>query len=409
MIRKLRFRFVAISTSLLFSLLFVLIFVTSSLNYNSVLAYSDTVIGILSDNRGTFPDPEKMEALEKERPLSKELPYETRYFSVLTDTDGTVLSSDTSKIATVDSETAVTYAQKVLDSGTQSGFIGTFRYAVSSNSSGKLIIFLDCERKLHDFYSFMWTSIWITFVGYAIVFILIVFFSGQIVKPFADNYERQKLFITDAEHELKTPLAIIDADAEVLGMEIGENEWLEDIQKQTKRLTIMTNALVYLSRMEEADSKLQSIDFPLSDVVAETAQSFQSLAISQGKTFQLDIEPMLSFFGDAKAFYQLTSILLDNAVKYSGDGGEIQLSLHRVNSSIRLSVQNTAEPISNEDLKHLFDRFYRTDKSRNTETGGHGIGLSIARAIVTAHKGTIKASAPDCHSLRITASFPIQH
>lgn len=379
--------------------------IVNLMNYRAVVTYSDTVIGILADNHGVFPDADKFDGLRKGHTFSKELPYETRYFTVRLDTEGNIVFTDTGKTASVDTKTAISYAKEAWDEGT-TGFIDDYRYAVRSNVTGSLIIFLDCGRKLDDFYSFMWTNIWISLAGFAVVFLLILILSKRIVKPFAENYEKQKQFITDAGHELKTPLTIIDADVDVLGIEFGDdNEWLQDIQKQTNRLAVMTNALVYLSRMEEADNQLQMVDFPISDVIAETAQSFQTLASAQGRTLELKIQPMLSFYGDAKAFHQLTSILLDNAVKYSGEGGRIQLSLYRKGNVLRLEVQNTSAPIPPEQLAHLFDRFYRTDKSRNTETGGSGIGLSIARAIVTAHKGTIKATMTDSSSLLISVTL----
>lgn len=405
MIQRMRIKFVALSMALLLGLLAVIMAIVDLINYRAVVTYSDTVIDILADNRGAFPGADKFDDLRREHPFSKEFPYETRYFTVRLDAEGNIIYTDTGKIAAVDTETAIYYAEKVRD-GETTGFIGDYRYAIRSDKAGSLIIFLDCGRKLDDFYSFMWTNIWINLAGFAAVFVLIVILSKRIMRPFAENYEKQKLFITDAGHELKTPLTIIDADVDVLGIELGaENEWLQDIQKQTKRMTVMTNALVYLSRMEEADNHLQMVDFPISDMVAEAAQSFQTLAMTQGKTLELKIQPMLSFYGDAKAFHQLTSILLENAIKYSGEKGRILLSLYRKGNVLRLEVQNTSAPIPPEQLAHLFDRFYRTDKSRNTETGGFGIGLSIAKAIVTAHKGTIKASMPDPFSLLISVTL----
>lgn len=405
MIRKLRIKFVALSMGLLLLLLTVILGAVNLLNYYSVINYSDSVLDILTDNNGAFPD--KFDRRQPEHNFSMELPYETRYFTVHLNDGGQVVFADTGKIAAVNTETAIHYAMTVSGSGTQSGFIGDYRYTVKKDPLGSLIVFLDCGRRLNDFQDFMVISICITLAGYAVVFILMIFFSKKIVKPFSENYEKQKLFITDAGHELKTPLTIIDADADVLEMEIGENEWLRDIQKQTKRLAVLTQALVYLSRMEETGADMPAIDFPLSDVILETAQSFQALALSQNKRIILNVQPMLTFCGDDKAFRQLTSILLDNAVKYSGEEGVISLRLYQSGRIVRLSVQNTSGPISDEELEHLFDRFYRTDKSRNTETGGHGIGLSIAKAIVTAHKGTIQASSPDKNSLLITAAFPL--
>ena len=270
-----------------------------------------------------------------------------------------------------------------------------------------MMIFVDCGRNLHAARSFLLTSVGISLAGFVAVSLLLYILSARIVKPISDAYEKQAQFITNASHDLKTPITIIDADADVLEMELGENEWLQDIGRQTRRLAGLIDELVCLSRMEEKDAHIQMIDFPVSDVVSETAQSFEAAAIAQEKILTIEIQPMLSLCGDEKAMRQLTSILLDNALKYSTDKGTISLSLKKSDRFVCLSVCNTCDPVSPEDIKHLFDRFYRADKSRNSQTGGYGIGLSIAKAIVTAHKGTIFAASPDEHSLRITAKFPM--
>ena len=172
-------------------------------------------------------------------------------------------------------------------------------------------------------------------------------------------------------------------------MDIGENEWLHDIQNQTKRLAQLTNSLILLSRMEEQQPQTEMIEFPVSDVVEEAAAAFQALAKTQGKQLSCHVQPMLSMVGDEKAIRQLVSILLDNAIKYSDAEGRIELTLEKQKNLIRLSVFNTAQSVPRESLPHLFDRFYRTDQSRNSRTGGYGLGLSIASAVVSAHKGKI--------------------
>ena len=195
---------------------------------------------------------------------------------------------------------------------------------------------------------------------------------------------------------------------DVLELDYGENEWLKDIQKQTTRLTELTNDLVYLAKMEEADTAMQMIAFPISDVIDEVSSSFHSLAQTQSKTFICKIQPMLTLKGDEKAIRQLASILLDNALKYSPERGTVSLTLNRQGKTINLSVYNTtASEMDPAKLPHLFDRFYRMDSSRNSQTGGHGIGLSIAQAVVNAHGGKIQAVTEDGRSLKITASLPI--
>lgn len=217
----------------------------------------------------------------------------------------------------------------------------------------------------------------------------------------------RRKFITDAGQEIKTPLTIIGADTDLLELDLGENEWLDDIKRQTKRLTGLTQDLIYLARMDEEQPQLQPIEFPLSDMAEELGQSFQNLAAAQSKQFLTEIQPMLSLTGDEKAIRQLMSILLDNAVKYTPEGGRISFALKKEGRSIWLSVSNdTAVPMEKEVLDRPFDRFYRTDQSRNSSTGGYGLGLSIARSIVSAHKGKIRAENSGGNNLTITASLP---
>ena len=326
--------------------------------------------------------------------MSSELPYESRYFSVLLDSEGEVLTTDTGKIARIDTSDAVEYAKQVLKSGKERGFLEGYRYVVVNSDSEVRVIFLV-------------TAVVVSTAGLLAVLILMIFLSARIVKPFSENYEKQKRFITDAGHELKTPLTIIDADAEVLEMDFGENEWLSDIQSQTRRLADLTNNLILLSRMEEERTKELMVDFPLSDIAEETVGTFQALAKTQNKVLESNITPMIAMKGDEKAIRRLITILLDNAVKYAKENGRISVTLEKQKKRIRLSVFNTTEQISKEHMEHLFDRFYRTDRSRNSETGGYGLGLSIAAATVEAHRGKITATTEDEKSLLITVIFPI--
>ena len=216
----------------------------------------------------------------------------------------------------------------------------------------------------------------------------------------AESYEKQKQFITDAGHEIKTPLAIIKADADVLEMDYEDNEWVKDIQHQTERLTSLTNDLVSLARMEEGKSAVTFSEFPLSETVEEECSAYLMLAQSGGKQILSEIQPALFLNGDEKAIRRLVNIFLDNAMKYSPENSEIKVSLKKTGKQIRFSVLNqTKEPVNRDNLDRMFDRFYRMDASRNSETGGHGIGLSMAKAITEAHGGKISASSEDGTSL----------
>lgn len=219
------------------------------LYYREVVSDSDDTLEFLMENGGTFP---KQEWENEKVAFSPELPYESRYFSV-------------------DFSMAVRYAKSILKSGKTQGFVGNYRYLVSDDADKVQIVFLDCGRTLSGFWRFLIISVWVAAFGLVAVFILIFLFSKRIIRPMSENYEKQKRFITDAGHEIKTPLTIIDADADVLEMELGENEWLADNRNQTRRMTALTNDLIYLSRMEEAKNGMPMIDFPLSDVTEEVA------------------------------------------------------------------------------------------------------------------------------------------
>ncbi len=411
MIKKLRIKLIAVSMVSLFTVLLVIAGTINLMNYIGIIKDADSILSVLAENDGVFPKsevpPGGMNPLIHDF-RSPEVPYESRYFSVLLDGSGSVISVDTGKIAAIDTSEAIEYAQTMLEKSKDKGFFENYRYTKQVTEDGIRIIFLDCYRGLSTFRSFLLTSIGVSFFGMLAVFILMILLSEKIVKPISDSYEKQKQFITDAGHEIKTPLTIIDADAEILEMDYGDNEWLKDIQTQVKRLTALTENLTLLSRLEE-QSPLQEmmIEFPVSDVVSETAQSFQGPAKTRGKTFSMDIEPMLSFRGGEKSIRQLVSILLDNALKYSPEGGTVSISLKKQNKSLCLKVYNTAQNVDTHNLDRLFDRFYRGDKSRSSETGGYGIGLSVAKAIVTSHKGKITASSKDGKSLTIAVTLPI--
>lgn len=414
MIRKLRIKLILASMLSLLLVLGIIFCTVGILNYTKIVADADSILTILRENDGSFPmgdhSQNNTDFLEDhpkgDHRFSAELPYESRYFSVFLSTDGSVISVNTGKIAAVDTTTAIDYAQSVVTEGNAQGFVEDYRYTVYIVGDEIHIVFLDYGREMGSFRTFLFTGVAVSLIGLLAVLLLLIFLSGRIVKPFSENYEKQKQFITDAGHELKTPLTIIDADAEILEMDIGENEWLADIQMQTKRLAQLTNSLIQLSRMEE-QPQVEKIEFPLSDVVEETVETFQALAKTQNKNLSSRIQPMLSLNGDEKSIRQLVTILMDNAVKYSDNGGKIEVTLEKQKNQIRLSVFNTADSVPKESLTALFNRFYRADPSRNSKTGGYGLGLSIASAIVAAHRGKIGATTQDEKSLLITVTFPI--
>ncbi len=439
--KRLQLRFVLLTMLCLAVILAALVAVLNIMSYRSMVRSADRVLSILAENQGQFPDlnrradrgdgrgpdhdelpPEepgeqkdaghegKRESKEKGSSFffSAELPHESRFFSVLLDGENSPVEIETSHIAAIGDETAINLALRVSASGEARGFFGIYRYVKVMDTEGLRIIFLDTSNTMANYYSVLFNSIGIALVLLILVLIIISFLSHRILRPIAESYEMQRQFISDAGHELKTPLTIIRADADVLEMELGENEWLEDIQRQTGRLSELTNNLLLLSRMEDTQSALTIIDFPLSDCVLETAASFETLAKARERELVCDVEPMLTLRGDERSISHLVSVLLDNAIKYSPRGGVIRLNLEKTARNVQLTVYNsTMEDIPREALPRLFDRFYRIDSARNSGVGGHGIGLSLAKAIVSAHGGKIQASIPDRKAIVFTVTLPI--
>lgn len=415
MINKLRRKFIAIAMCSMVLVLGCIVAAMNIMNYWNVNEDADRTLNIISNNGGVFPKDfsdqgnmqgEKPDDLQKKKlpvEMSPEAPFETRYFTVEIDSTGNVSSVNTGKIAAVSDSDAKTMAENLYSKNKTNGFINNYKYRLIDTQSGKMYIFLDCNQRLQTFYSFLITSVVVSFGGIVLVFLLVLIFSKLAVKPVAESYQKQKRFITDASHEIKTPLTIIDANTEVLNMEYGENEWLKSTSNQVKRLTKFTERLVFLSRMDEEREVLQKTDFSISDAVYEATKPFKAMAKSQNKTLNISVQPNVSYYGDESSIIQLVSLLLENAMKYSDDEGTVSLKFCTNGKNKVLSVKNTVEEIQKGRLDMLFDRFYRTDKSRNSQTGGFGIGLSVAKAIVNAHKGKITAVSADGKSIEITA------
>lgn len=221
------------------------------------------------------------------------------------------------------------------------------------------------------------------------VFLLALLFSGRAVRPIAQSVEKQRQFITDAGHELKTPLTIISANCEVLEMEMEKNEWLTGIEKQVARLRKLVNDLVALSRLDEGRPMGEEARFSLSDAVCDTALAFSAAAERAGKRLRVEAEPGVFVTGDEAALRQLTAILVDNAVKYADAGGAVSVCLRGGRHPV-LTVENDCRSVDEMPLSRLFDRFYRFDPAR-TGDGSHGLGLSIARSIAEAHRAALRA------------------
>ncbi|MBE6631698.1 MAG: HAMP domain-containing histidine kinase [Ruminococcaceae bacterium] len=409
MIEKLKGKLIVLSMASLFILLIIIVCGMNLINYRSVTAEADEILELLSANKGIFPEFKEGNGGKLPHGMSPEMPYESRYFTVFFDKENNIDLVDVRRIASVDRELAENYAEDIIVLGKHKGYIDRFRYFLNEEINGSRLTFLDCGRRLDSFRTFLISSCLMAFVGFLTVFAVVFVFSGKIVRPMAENYEKQKRFITDAGHEIKTPLTIIKANVDILEMENGKNECLDDIRKQTERLTGLTGDLIMLTRMEEKGDTANMIELPLSDIVSECAAAFRAPAIAGEKTLKTDIEPMLTLKGNDSSLRKLLSVLLENALKYSHEGSEISLKLIKQSKNALLSVSNVTKiPLNSKDTDRIFDRFYRVDTSRNSDMGGYGIGLSVAKAIALAHGGKIWVDFQNKNIFKIFVQLPLE-
>ena len=294
---------------------------------------------------------------------------------------------------------------QALEKGKTSGFIGSYRFLKVETNVGDLILFLNCQRELDSYESFVKNSILISIGVILSVLVLIILVSKRVIAPIQETYLKQKQFITGASHELKTPLAIISSNADVLEMMNGDSKWTTNIHNQVDRLTSLVNSLVVFSRMEEKDT-VERTSFDLTETLKSRIEDFDELANFQKKYIVTDIDENLNYYGEKDSIIQLMDILLENAIKYAPEDSDILVKLNKNRKYATLKVSNKAN-VEKGDLSKVFDRFYRLDESRNSAIKGYGIGLSMAQLIAEKHKETIQAYAPEDGIFKIEVRFTL--
>ena len=397
MLKKLRRRFIAAAMAAIGAVTLVLLCAVNLWNYKITTDSLDATLDIMSLT-GSYSSGKDYSLPEIFGGHSSEEMYMTRFFAVYYDQNGKAAGVFRDYIATVSVEQALSYSSDALSSGRERGYYGDYRYRVLGASGGSIVVFLNAVPEQQSMKTLLRVSVIVSLLALLAAFALITAFSKKATAPYMKNMQLQKQFITDAGHELKTPLTSISTSADVLKLETGENEWVDNIQKQAARMSKLVANLVTLSKLDEGAQSPDMCDFSLSDAAWEVSEPFELRAVAQGKKYSRSIEDSITVHGDMAAVQQMISILLDNAFKYSDEGGEIRLSVRKQHKGSVIEVYNTCADGSLGDISRFFDRFYRADKARSAD-GGTGIGLSIARAVAETHGGSISAESADGRSI----------
>ena len=403
MIKTLRKRFIRIAVLAVTAVLLMLCLIVNIANYASVDRDLIRMLQMISGNQGTVPQmPQGVKPDGKQGGgFTPETPFSTRYFVLRYDDEGVLVNADLGSIAAVTTDDTTAYLQVATKHGVGYGWSNGYRYYVVKNGENRnMAIFLDAHRDLQTVKTTAWLSLAAMLFCVACVYLVVTLLSRRAIDPVVKASEKQKQFITDAGHELKTPITVIATSLKVLEMESGENKWIDKSLAQTEKLRDLVNSLVSLSRMDEEQSPLKMCDFSLSDAVSEIVGSFADFAAANGHMLTAAIAPEILYHGDEYAIRQMVSILLDNAVKYASDGSPIRLTLEKGKKGPVLRTVNCCEGLTQQQADKLFDRFYRVDQSRTT--GGFGIGLSMARSIAEGHKGSIKATCREENKIEFT-------
>lgn len=364
---------------------------------------ADQITALISENNGTVPQLKDYKQQQKNSQAferyfnnyNEDSSYRTRFFRIFLDEDKKVTNVNMDHIAAVDEKKAVRMTKMAMLRRGKVGLVGSYRYRKEyKDGQVRSIIFLDCKENQSFYHLAVTITITVSTLLTCLITVIFAIASKRAVRPFEINSNRQKQFITDASHELKTPLAIISANAEVLQYKGDGNEWTQNIIDQTKHMGKLINQLLVLAKLDEVQEKSEKQEADLKLLLEETIEPFEEVATQKKVTLKLHLEEGVTIRVNREQIAQLVSILTENAAKYVNDGGKIVWRLTKTQHGAVLVVKNTTEK-ELPDTKRMFDRFYRSDSSRSSKTGGQGIGLSIAKKIVDSHKGSITAKAGD--------------
>lgn len=419
-IKKLQKQFVVVAGVAFLLVMLFAIFTVNILNFYSTSHRCYQILDYLIDNDGNFSNFTKFTRQRgfNDNYFSDEARYTLRFFTVVydgDDDDAEAAAIILDHISSINEEEAIEYADNVQDGmlyqslGISFGVTGNFYYEIGTDKIGnRVVAFVDSSMQNDINSSVFRYSIIIMAGSFFIILMVILFYSRKIIQPEIDNANRQKEFITNASHELKTPLAVIRANTEFLEMTGGENEWTQSTMRQVDRMNGLIQNLVMITKAQESEDRSILSEINASQIVKESADQFESVSQQEDKQLKEEIDDGINIKANESNLRQLVTLLVDNAVKYCDDNGHITVGLHYAKKGrTELTVSNNYEEGANVDYTKFFERFYRQDKShqQKNEKGGYGIGLSLAQSIVTQMAGAINVSWKD-GIITFTVSLP---
>lgn len=406
MIKKYRKKFILIAMCSVAAVLVLILGAINLFNYVETTKRSNRILDLLCENGGEFPSVFIPENSISGGGITDETPFEARYFTAVIDEKDKLHALNMQKVAAITPFEARQYIEEAKSSNKTSGRIADYKYRIIKNDDRYLYVFLDCSKDFYTSGRFLVLSVSIGVIGLIGVFLLLLFLSSVALKPIEKNYEKQKAFITNASHDIKTPLTIINAETDLLNLDYGENEYTDEIKKQIKKLVSLTDKLVFLSKAEEIGN-YQLTPLDVSSLIKEVSEDYKNLAKAKNVDFSVKLSDDIYIYGNKELLTQAFCLLFDNALKYTPENGKATATLSKSGKQCRILFTNDAENIKIGNHDEFFERFYRGDKSRNSEKGGNGIGLSVVKAITDIHKGKISAFATQENLICFSVCLPL--
>ena len=391
-IAKMRRTFIAIATASFFVAILFMGATTFASNVIIVRSQANNTIDAILDAGGNVPTRENYHG----EGFQEEASYGLRFFTVSFDKKGNVTNIDLSHVNLIGEEEAIAISEVAADPDKYVGLsqYENYMFKEEPTENGSMVVFLDCSFQLENVNKVTTNTLILTVLALVVAFIAVFAFSKRAIKPEIENANRQQKFMTNASHELKTPIAVIRANTELTEMLSGETEWTQSTLKQVDRLEGLVRDLMTIVRGEERESAEQQLsDVDVAAVVGKAVDSFKGMAQQNGKNLETALADGVKLRGSEASIEQLTCLLVDNAIKYCDEGGAIDVNLSpaRIGRGCTLSVTNDYAEGADVDYRRFFDRFYRADESHENQQG-YGIGLSVAESICEHYHGSIKAS-----------------